>query len=612
MPPLMDDDKFDAQSDGSGGSVEALAVDLSIQRLSTDNVNGLIWKTSTPPIIVNTLGALAGLAEYTLLFYYSGVDAVALHAVYQPLELMLNTYAPYAFATATSTFVSRALAQGHANVANIYLSHFFFVIFIWGILVPICFASSYKQLSSFLSVFRNSEDAFGHVYYLWMFIGGPILTAFSTSIQPFLRVENRNCIYTMRGLIHTLLQLFFTFMLLYISSMRSTVGTSSTLYYLAIAYLAANLVISIWMVIVFLHKSCLMIPLKGCLRFSLRRLFPINIKIIWRILLFAIPQWFFLAQMQLIVVVMNLLYGYFYSDQEVLVYKRVGYSLYTRFYSLASLLANSLVQGFAQILGFNLAIKRFRRVKQSIILTLVYICVLPAIVSFTLLSISNYLTEGIQPRYDNEPDWSNAFLEAIKPITKWAFITPPLMGPYYIVSTTSQIEGKVLLTILIQLSRTVPALLSLIVMAFVIGDQADFTLAYPIGDFCGATLGVVLLVQYIIKYSMLAKMDVEQDNNGDNTGNEQAEHEHNESTSESSYDHSSEYTATVREMSTSGRFLDKDSTINASFTDGEHGGVRRKEDSSWYDESSHNKGAADHPQESSDNWDGQARVVGKR
>lgn len=612
MPSLMIDDKFDAQSDGSGGSVEALAVDLSIQRLSTDSINTLIWKTSTPSIIVNTLGALGGLAEYTLLFYYSGFSAVALHSVYQPLELMLNTYAPYAFATATSTFVSRALAQGHANVANIYLSHFFFIIFIWGILVPICFASPYKHLSSFLSVFKRSEDAFGYVYYLWMFIGGPILTAFSASIQPFLRVENRNCIHTMRGLLSALLQLFFTFMLLYISSMYNPVGTPSTLYYLAIAYLATNLVIAIWMIVVFFHKSCLMIPLKGCLHFSLRRLFPINIKIIWRILLFAIPQWFFLAQMQLVVIIMNLLYGYFYSDQEVLIYKRVGYSLYTRFYALASLLSNSLVQGFAQIIGFNLAIKRFRRAKQSIILTLVYMCVLPSVVSFTLLSVSDHLTEGIQPRYTTEPDWSNAFLEAIKPITKWAFITPPLMGPYHIVSTTSQLEGKVLLAIIMQLSRTIPALLSLMVMALVIGDQADFTLAYPIGDFCGATLGIVLLVQYIIKYSMLAKIDIEQDNNEDDGTDEQAEQGDDGSNSESSYDRSSEYTATVHEMSTSGRFLDKDSTINASFTDGEHGGVRRKEDSSWYDESSHNRGGGDQYQESSDNWGGQARVVGKR
>lgn len=598
----MEDDKFDAQSDGSGGSVEALAVDLSIQRLSTDSINGLVWKTSIPPIIVNTLTALVGLAEYTLLFYYSGVNAVALHAVYQPLELMLNTYAPYAFASATSTFVSRALAQGHANVANIYLSHFFFVIFIWGIIVPICFASSYKQLSSFLSVFKKSEDAFGYIYYLWMFIGGPVLTAFSTSIQPFLKIENRNCIYTMRGLISALLQLFFTFMLLYISSMYTMVGTPATLYYLAIAYLATNLAIAIWMIVVFFHKSCLMIPLKGCLHFSLRRLFPINIKIIWRILLFAIPQWFFLAQIQLIVIIMNLLYGYFYSDQEVLVYKRVGYSIYTRFYALASILTNSFVQGFAQILGFNLAVKRFRRVKQSIILTLVYICILPAVVSFTLLSVSDYLTEGIQPRYATEPDWSNAFLEAIKPVTKWAFVTPPLMGPYYIVSTASQIEGKILLPIIMQMSRSIPALLSLIVMAFVVGDQADFTLAYPIGDFCGATLGIVLLVQYMIKYSMLAKMDIDQDD-GDDVVDEHGDQDHDESDNESSYDRSSEYTATVHEVSTSGRFMDRDSTINASFTDGEHGGARRKEDSSWYDESSHNKGAADQYPESSDNWE---------
>lgn len=611
MPPLMEDDKFDAQSDGSGGSVEALAIDLSIQRLSTDNINGLIWKTSIPPIIVNTLTALIGLGEYTLLFYYSGVNAVALHAVYQPLELMLNTYAPYAFAIATSTFVSRALSQGHANVANIYLSHFFFVIFIWGIIVPICFASPYKHLSSFLSVFKKSEDAFGYKYYLWMFIGGPIFTACSTSIQPFFKIENRTCIYTMRGLISALLQLFTTFLLLYISSMYNMAGTPGTFYYLAIAYLVTHLIIAVWMIVVFFHKSCLMIPLKGCLHFSLRRLFPINIKIIWRILLFAIPQWFFLAQIQLLIVIMNLLYGYFYTDQEVLVYKRVGYSIYARYYALASALTTSFVQGYAQIIGFNLAIKRFRRVKQSIILTLIYICVLPTVVSITLFAVSDYLTEGIQPRYATEPDWSNAFLEAIKPVTKWAFVTPPLMGPYYIVSTTSQIEGKVLLSIIMQMSRTIPALLSLIVMAFVVGDQADFTMAYPIGDFCGATLGIVLLVQYMIKYSILAKMDVKQDDD-ENIVDEHGDQDHDDTNSESSFDRSSEYTATVREVSTSGRFIDKDSTINASFTDGDHGGIRRKEDSSWYDEPSHNKGGADQYPESSDNWDNQPRGAGKR
>jgi len=516
-----EEEKYEVASEGSSSNAtEFVAPDTSAASLTGDKVHPLLWTCSLPSLLCNLFAAVVGVIEYNLVFYYSGLDAVALLSVYSPLQLLVGTYPLTAFSTATSAFIARALSQSHANVANIYLSHFFFVGLVWCILVAVCFGAPYAQLSRFLSVASDGGDALGRIYFLLMMVLGPILQLFSTAVSPFFRVENRMFVETFRQVILSLFILLFDLMLYFVAGQTITPGSGEAMVFLAASYIVTHAVVAVWMILVFLRKSILSVPLKGCLRFSLKRLFPINIKIVGRILLFAIPQYFNLAQTQLMVFVANLLYGYFYTDSEIIAYKRASYLLYSRYYALASFIPLALNQGFSILFSANLAAKRYRRIRTCLILAIIYILCLPVVVDMILFAVSTPLTVALQPSFAEEPEWEDAYLESAQPLVRWAFITPALMGPFYLSSSIAQVEGRMTLPFVLQLSRSVPTFICLLVMAFTIGDQADFTLAFPIGDACGIVLGVIAFAQYAVKYFILAKMDSSHDDNEPTAGEE--------------------------------------------------------------------------------------------
>lgn len=510
------DDPADDQSSQSGSSTSAaVGVDPSVMKLASDPVNKLIWTNSLATMAGTVLQAALAIIEYNYITTFAGTFAQAMEVVYAPLINCFCMYFPASFGAATSNFISRALAQGQASVANVYLSHFFFVALVWSVLVPIAFVSWYQIAGSALGHITtgsglNTPVISSQMYYALMMGLMPLCYTFSSAVAPFLRVENRSFLGMFRQIVICVLQLMVMGLSYYISSMSGGVGGADEtgLEYVAVAHIVANLVVGIWMLFIFLRKSILNVPLKGCLKFSTKRLFPLNIRIIGRILLFGLSQWFSLAQVQICVIVMNLLYGYLYTDQDSINTKRLGYACYARLYALLNSMSSAFTTGFSSVVGFNLALKKFKRVKKTILFTFMWMSVCTLVLCIVFLLCGSFVVTALQPKLDMPAEEYDLMISDIVSMSRLAVYTPFLMAGYTLSCTLTQMEGKAGMLVLIQLSRTVPTLVILIILATVNGDQADFTLAFPIGDGCGAFVGVIIFIQYVFKYKYLEGLEV--------------------------------------------------------------------------------------------------------
>lgn len=515
-------------------------VDKNIMRLAMDPVWKLVIRYTAPILVGSFASAVVTLADYTIMLYYSGIGAVAQEAVFFPVFIVLCMFVPLSFSAASAGVISKSLQAGQFNVANVYLSHFFFMAVIWDILLPIVTLTWYKELIFLISLSPMHSDidvSFSYTHFIISMTLEPLCYTFALGPAPLLRLEGRGFIGMFRQVSAAVLQLLVTLISFFIANNYQLTNpvTFQGMYNSAIGIIVANGVVGIWMIVVYLRKTIFDVPLRGSLKFSFKRLIPINFKIIGRVLLNGLSMWFQMSQLQILVFIANILYANVFTDPSMMFYKKIAYLNYSRFYGLMMTFNQSFSSGFMSVLGFSLATKKFTRAFHCIVETFCLMSGLTIVMSVIFWALSGPILDSIQPvmhytarslqTYDPATGaWTGGaaltplqlqamytqygtLKEQVREIAFWAFVTPMFLGGNVVATALAQIDQKIWLVTLLQLSKSVPTLILMFVLAFVNGDDANLTLAFPTGDFCAAVVGYIVFVQYLFKYRVYVKFE---------------------------------------------------------------------------------------------------------
>lgn len=482
-----------------------------------------IWLAFFPSFFCNLLGAVAGLSEYRELFYFSGLYAISLQPAYSALQQLLCYFPIAAFASSASSAISQELKEGRPRPANVYLNHMLLVGAVWSVLAAACFGGAYRQLSAFATVSESTPDDLGHQYLLITFLASPILLLFSTALSPILKVEKRGLLEFSRQACLQILSLLLMFIFMYGFGRPSdrAPGDGKGMVALALAYVVSNGLVAVWMIAAFWKGSppqeiacdkcapAVRSPFRSKLHISVRRLFPIRPKVIWRIVWGAVIQYCNMAQAQLVVLGANLQFGHYYKDQLTIAQKRTVSTLYNRYHFLACAIPLAFNQAFAKLVGPNLITGDYARAKRCIVACLAHSLVVSLVVDFSLAARADFLARLVAPYFVPEPSWYPEFLRDCGEKVVWSFVTPPFLTLSYMAQTLMQSEGRIALPLLLQLSRSIPAVVAQVSMSLHAGDLAPYTLTYPMADLCQSLLGLIVISRCWARYTLRQKAEEE-------------------------------------------------------------------------------------------------------
>lgn len=506
----------DASSDFSS-SVASSMVDGKIFQLSTEPVHTLLWKHSGASIISSFLAVVAKMVIYVQVFYYSGFLPTSLFATYQPIIAILCQHPILALALASASFTGRALAQMQIQIANVYYSHYFFMAAIWALLVPIFFTSWYLPLARFVTMGTASAINFSTPYFALMTGMSTFFNVVTIGISPFLRLENRTFVDVVRSGLLSVLTVLFCSISYYIAYMHGVTKNEGGLIAVGAGSIVAHFFVSIWLVMLVFRKTVLQVALKGGLKFSTKRLFPLNSRIILKVFIIGMLHWFIISIDDVLAALINILYGGKYTDLSSMHARRIGFYNYLLMREAANIINNGLQSGFTITSNYNLMLKKYSRMYKAMLLTFIFMTVSSTLICVVLGPLSDSLFVAIQPLIHNSNDYIILLHKYLKQTGKLSFITPAIMPAYYIMTVLAQLEDRLLLSILLPMPKIVTTLVILIITATLNGDQGDYLLPFTIGDVVSAIIGVCMFGYSICRYKILSRMDendaIQTDNN---------------------------------------------------------------------------------------------------
>lgn len=496
----------DASSDFSS-SVASSMVDGKIFQLSTEPVHSLLWKHSGASIVSSFLAVLAKMVIYVQVFHYSGFRSTSLFATYQPIIAILCQHPILALALASASFTGRALAQMQIQIANVYYSHYFFMAAIWALLVPIFFTSWYLPLARFITMGTASAISFSTSYFALVTGMSTLFNVVTIGISPFVRLENRTFVDVVRSGLLSVLSILFCSISYYIAYMHGTTANEGGLIAIGAGNIVAHFFVAIWLVMLVFRKTVLQVALKGGLKFSTKRLFPLNGRILLNVLLIGMLHWFLISIDDVLAALTNVLYGGMYTDLSSMHARRIGFYNYLLMREAANVINNGLQSGFTITSNYNLMLRKYSRMYKAMLFTFIFMTASSTAVCIVLGPLSDSLLLAIQPLIRKPADDVILLHKYLKQTGRLAFITPALMPAYYIMTVLAQLEGRSLLSILLPLPRIVTTLVILIITATMNGDQGDYLLPFTIGEVVSAIIGVCMFGYSICRYKILSWMD---------------------------------------------------------------------------------------------------------
>jgi len=492
----------------SQGSAASSAVNSTTAKLASANLTGLLWSSSLPSIISNIVFALAQIVDLMLIVWYCGFVGLLNQSATLPLESIIVEQVTSSLASSASSFVSKALAKNKVSLANRYYCQFLVLGVIWSVLAILLFATWYKVLFQLINGAKDQAD--GATYLLITLLLGPITRLFAISIGPFLAVENRVFLNMMRHIVLGLsfLALNCTF---FPYALKFTKVDGNGMWLSALDMAIACLIVDVWMILIIIKKPVLDVPLRGCLKFTRKRAWPMKGKLVGEILLFALPVFLFNIGQPLTMLICNILINSFYSNSTDVMIVRSSLVVYLRLYNLFMSVPQAFYTGFSSVAGFNLAMGNYGRVhkllKGAALWMLVISVVLGLIGFFFCDKIVALIIAPPGPRFGESASIAAEFIASAPSLARWACLIPAVMGPFCLVYCIENLEGRILLLAFTQVIRPLAAAGLLIFMSVFIGDGAHYEMAMPLADATTAVVGFLYYLYYVTKYDHLAKVE---------------------------------------------------------------------------------------------------------
>lgn len=503
----LDEDKPAAESSIGSGTDKTL--DSTIMKLTTANVNVLLWSTALPYICGFLLEGLAFIGDYNLVIYYPGFVGLFGMALAYPVEILMCKNITLGYGLATASAIQKALAKNKASLASSYLAHYIMLSLLWSILCTICLTPSTVPLLKFMDNHQGNER--GMAYSRIVFSTQNFANIFSNSISQVLAVENRVALNFFRHLGSSFLFILFDYIIYFISSFYSSkipeLCQSS-----AIAYTLAHTVISVWILCVLFKRTAFDIPIKTSLDLKLKRFWPLKPKIIKTIIVGSLPPILFNSTIPATILVCNILVSRYYTSLETINASRLKFITYLRYNNLFMFINNGFNQAFITTCGFNLGLRNYGRVRQLIVASALWTLVLSAILGILMFIFYKSVAQLFYPilaYHQTELEWKDTqrqYEETYEAVAL-ASLGPIWMGLFMTVSSIAQLEDKFLVFVLLQTSRIVVPIIFAISAGLLIQDNAKLLTALPIGDGIAGMCCLTFLFYYLQKYKHLSLIE---------------------------------------------------------------------------------------------------------
>lgn len=499
-------------------STQFAAMEQAQQNFVSMDVRRLIWYVSYIDVLAFLFNGVINICAYSLTYQFGGLKAISIEASVLPLILLLCRNPTQAIFSSISGPVFKALAIGNINVANIYVSHAVLVSIIWSIMIPIIFIAWHKQLLFFIvsgPYHADTDFSFGKKYLIASFVILPLAYTFSSGVNILLKLENRNFLYLSKTIYLGILSLLLLYVSYYTSAAKlpgfgtSELREGTGLELVAYSIGAANLIVGLWMVLVFMRKSVLDIPLHGGLGFSFRRLFPLNGKVLLRIFIQGLASWSGISVLNVLIFSLNIVYARCYTDTVAMMHSKTAYLNYMLMYNVASIFLDGMRPGFSTIASYNHSLHNYKRLYALIKYSWLYCTVATAAVCLLLGALSDYVIAGYQPSFDSvsQKDALSLYMmgnPVYKRAGRSAFYTPSLIVAHNIAQVMASIDNKRSLFYVFMTVRPVCIFVLMLVLALTNGNGADFSVCFPIGDGIAGAVGLLALAMYFTKYRSLA------------------------------------------------------------------------------------------------------------
>jgi len=527
MPPDDMDAAEKASEGSSSASMSVQETEVDYRSYLTGKINRLFFAEATPYVLSMLGEGLAYLADYILGYYYYGPEAAAVMSVYFPLFQLVCVLPASSLVSSALSPMNKALISNCTQVADVYLAHTFFLIVCWDVIAPVLFVA----LGTFIArAFLNISVVPSYVttYAAVLFIGGPLSQGFSSGLSPLLILENRSFLYCMRGVLTGIMQIFILFLATFSTLVERERDAGALLSYasvedsnpgqlwmVALASVVANAVTGVWMLLVFSRKQVFNLSYRGCVRFSFKRLFPINTRVLLRILLRGAVPYFTQAQFYICLFLAHILCTYSLTDSSELMYTRISLSNYARYSTICASVLQGFMQGFSTLVAINSTFRCYKRVFKLVMFCLLWCTVIELAVCLVFCVGGKPVISFFQPSFHaaETQEYQN-FLDSLPGYFQAALIPPVLLPGFYISIVLSQFCGQWWVQLVLHLTRSGTVVIQLLVLFFCIGDRANFVLSFLVGDSIAAFSGLCALAVYAAQYHELSKNEVPLDPNG--------------------------------------------------------------------------------------------------
>lgn len=499
----IDGDKPAAESSIGSGTDKTL--DSTIMKLTTANVNILLWSTALPYICGFLLEGLAFIGDYNLVIYYPGFVGLYGMGLVYPVEILMTKNITLGYGLATASAIQKALAKNKTSLASSYLAHYIMLSLLWSILCTICLTPATIPLLKFMDNYRGTER--GMTYARIVFGTHNFVNIFTNSISQILAVENRVALNFFRHLSTSFLFILFDYITYFTASFYFSGGRSS-----AIAYTLAHAVVSVWIICVLFKKTAFDIPIKTSLDLKLKRFWPLKPKVIKTIILGGLPPILFNSAVPATILVCNIIVSRYYTSAETIDGSRLKFITYLRYNNLFMFINNGFNQAFITTCGFNLGLKNYGRVRQLIVACSLWTLVLSAILGVLMFIFYKNVAKLFYPtlKYrQTEMEWGITLrqYEDTYEAVSFASLGPIWMGLFMTVSSIAQLEDKFLVFVLLQASRIVVPIIFAVSAGLLIQDNAKLLIALPIGDGIAGMCCLTFLFYYLQKYKHLSLIE---------------------------------------------------------------------------------------------------------
>lgn len=254
-------------------------------------------------------------------------------------------------------------------------------------------------------------------------------------------------------------------------------GVTGAAYATAIGYFVGTL----YYVSHFLSK-------KSVLSIELKYFVPSK-KIYFETFKIGAPSALSMAVMSLCAVIVNVIAAK-YGDYTV-----AGYGIYSRVINIVVMLALGLAQGFQPFAGYNYGAKKFDRLRQGFIITIIY----NTILSLLFLVIFILFGDSIISVFINDSATVTVGTQMLKAFT-WCV---PLMGIQLTLLVTFQAIGKATEAMIVSLSRQCIIFLPLLFIMKSLFGFKGFIFAQPIADILTTVLAVFLSIPLIKQLNIM-------------------------------------------------------------------------------------------------------------